>query len=1246
MVRKHIFLIVGFYFGLFLPLLASAADFEKHWAFNEPENAAGVFGNAMTFPGEKPLSVDMGFLPTPGTLEQFTVSAWIRPTAYEQYNEIFRQECNERILFSLQEHATILSLGLNINGYMECDAPIDPAILLDGNWHHAAGTFDGKTMRVYFDGKEIASLERPGKIRVNPRPSGFIGSSSGTGEFFVGSIDELKITGQSDSPAQIAAAFQSGADELEKYYAAMDKEILKFYVAKPGFAETLAASRAAYFSGIADNALATDHAGIQTRLTAKLRRGFQTEADKFSALTGISPARVIMENDLSELRRKVEQLALQMTEYKPVTEGQWQLISLEERGKWREVEQLQNEFQKNPLDGGLQSLTMLVEMLKNAETLIEERPRVREAVAPWMMPATPEPGTFSAADTQKLLREDWLYQCDGKPTAARILDEIQWARELACRLASESEADQDFLAKSLETLSRYRAEAEKIAQQREPAPEECEQLYLTVRRIKREIMLSNPVLDFSQILLVDMPYPAGSEWNHETRHRLGYMAIPGGQLLVVDGLTPNQNVHRLMPQEPLHGSFWRPDISFDGQRALVSYKPHNEKAFHIYEINLDGTGLRQITAGMFDDLDPVYLPDGKNFVFSTSRSYTYVRCMPPTNAFVLARCALDGEDVYLISQNNEPDYLPSVLHDGRIIYTRWEYTDKPLWRCQSLWTANPDGTMHSTFWGNQSVWPDLLKDARSIPGSNRVMFTGSAHHNWFSGSIGIITPGQGFNFPDGLTKVTADVPWPESGNGPVDPVESPNYHKSGNFGAYYSPYPLSEKDFLVSANKRGKFILYLMDVNGNRELIYEGVNNIFHAIPIRERETPPALVDRVEWPTYAERDNPQPGTIFSANVYHGAPAELKDKARFLRILNIEPKTYTLWDSRPYISTGPVVSMIQSEGVKRILGTVPIEEDGSVWFKAPAGVALHFQLLDENHRALQTMRSFTGLMPGESRGCLGCHESHSTAPDSGLSGNTLALQKTPQTIIPVPWAFDPSYSLASNDPQLSIEEAIQKAYREFAPPETEDGADTWDAERRQIARQGTGISYLNDVRPVLDRYCAECHEGDGEARSVFDTTERPGFLMFSEPYVTMIGAPNWGAPGHFPTGAWGGGRNPGNEIMPPGFDIAGTLHVEAFDQRDPVAYATTEPMKSLSWKSRLIELASSGDHYGLEMDSVSLLKLILWVDAVCPYIDDSHIRSHPDPVFQGSGWLSIPPRLKTAPKPVRPGPFRAKTDDPG
>jgi hypothetical protein len=566
--------------------------------------------------------------------------------------------------------------------------------------------------------------------------------------------------------------------------------------------------------------------------------------------------------------------------------------------------------------------------------------------------------------------------------------------------------------------------------------------------------------------------------------------------------------------------------------------------------------------------------------------------MPPTNAYVLARCDLDGRNIYLVSSNNEPDYLPSVMNDGRVIYTRWEYTDKPLWRAQKLWTMNPDGTQVSTFWGNQSVWPDLMKDARAIPGSRRVLFTGSAHHDWFSGSLGLIDPDRGFNFPDGLTKITADVPWPECGNGPIDPIESPRYHRSGTYRAWYSPYPLGEQDYLVSGERNGKFLLYLLDVDGNRELVYEGTHNVFHALPLKPRPRPPVLADRVAWPHRSQREHPLSGVIYSSNVYHGAPAELRGKAKHLRVLHIDPKTYTYWHKRPYISTGPVVSAVQSEGVKRILGTVPIEADGSVAFQAPPGKALHFQLLDDQYRALQTMRSFVSVMPGERRGCLGCHESAHRTPQvqasrrvdpggtdlrdqsGGSLGKCLALEKPVRTITPPPW-----------------------------------GEDT--------------VSYPRYVQPVLDRYCGKCHQGDGEARQVLDLTDRPSSPIFTEPYLTLIGRPSWGQPY----------RRPSNP--PPGFGIANMLMVEGYGQVDPEGYRTPRPLTHLSYNSPLIRLASSGRHYGIKVDFVNLQRLIAWVDAMCPYLGDEEVREIPDPEFQGVDWLAIRPRIKTAPRIIRP-----------
>jgi len=1164
-----------------------AKSLVAHWTFNERGAVAvlgdssghpgmdaqagrlvpkrrGVHGGAIELRGPHALRVDG--IKQPAELAKITFSAWTMPADLSGFREIFRQECANRLLFSFQENGTILSLGLNVGGYMECDAPIGPAQVLDGAWHHGAATFDGRFMRVYLDGKEVGSLERPGKIALEPGAPAFIGSSSGTGEHFQGGLDDLRIYADALSAEEIALVYRSGVESLERVSRELQQAAGTVYVPGKTFAQTLAATR----KNLVEKRVPVDRE-LAGAILARLKAQFAAEYEDFIKLTGSSPIEYLTAAEADFLAREAGRLVELLLEYRPLTEHQKRKQTAEDVRTWEEAGRIAKQFDElKALGDAARFAPEWIEVILEAGRRIQFRPSVNEAVAPYVRPETPETRSLTAEEARQALERDWLHQADGNPMPERIKSEIQWAREMAARIQSQSQSQRpgrvDF-ARELAALKDLEKQAAVLSG---PGAE----LYFRVREIKRKMMLANPVVDFDKVVFVDMPYPAGSEWPHETRHRLGYMAVPGGRLLVLEGLGPEGKLRQLMPQTPLHGSFWRFDLSYDARKLLVSFKPHNEKSFHLWEVGVDGSGLVQLTDGIYDDLDPIYLPDDRHVLFSTTRGHTYVRCMPPTNAYVLARADRDGKNVYLVSYNNEPDYLPTVMNDGRVIYTRWEYTDKPLWRAQKLWTMNPDGTQVLTFWGNQSVWPDLMKDARSIPGSRRVMFTGSAHHNWFSGSVGILDSDRGYNFPDGLTKVTADVPWPECGNGPVDPIESPRYHASGQYPAYYSPYPLSERDFLVSAQRNGKFVLYLMDVDGNRELIYEGTNNVFHALPLAVRPKPPVLADRVAWPERKDRLNPKGGVLFSANVYDNAPAELRGKARHLRVLHIEPKTYTYWYKRPYISTGPVVSAVQSEGVKRVMGTVPIEADGSVAFHAPPGMSLHFQLLDENFRALQTMRSFVGLMPGERRGCLGCHESHSRTPE--IRTQALALGKEPREITPPIW-----------------------------------GEDT--------------VSYPRYVQPVLDKYCGKCHQGDGEGRKTLDLTERPSAPVFTEPYLTLIGRPTWGAPYVRPA------------VVPPGFGIANVLMVEGYGQLDPAAYRTPRPMTYLSFKSDLVDRCSSGKHHDVKVDPVSLARLIAWIDAMCPYCGDEEVRAIPDPVFQGVDWLAIRPRIQTAPRIVRPGP---------
>jgi hypothetical protein len=1117
-------------------------------------------GNGVDANGRQTVSPEV----LPESMKEITFTAWIELKDLHGTQYIVRKEDgNYRFLLGFQSPYGVpnvrknwtrfLTLGVRSgNYYYECDSIINPKELIDGKKHFVVGTFDGKWLRTYLDGREIGAYHQEGKFGYVTKNGGAIHIGNYGGEGLHGKINEFSIY----SKALTAAEIKKLAGIIAPANTETINTAKQLYKKGNNMRETL-------FNFIGNGKPNED---VLVELHRLLQQDFPEEVHTYILSNQESPfdSAITSREELIARLKIVEQRAF---EYLPLTEMQWAVLSDEEAAKWKSLAVEKAKFAN---DYETMSIQDLLAALIKMEGMIQERPRQHESVATYRVPSTPETKDRNSDEARKVIENDWLFQCGGKPTVARVLEEIKYTRHLAARIYKQG------FATELKQLG----EIEELAKSKQgDSNAHDKDLYFAVRTIKRDIMFKNPVLDFDTIIYNDAPYPEGSESHHETRHLLGYQAVPGGRLIIQKGLNPAGNMRKLLPQEPLHGTFWRPDVSFDGKKILVSFKPHTEKTFHLYEINSDGSGFRQLTSGMFDDLDPIYLPDGKNIMFTTTRGYLYVRCMPPTNAPVLARMPLDtkpgDKNLYIISRNGEPEYTPSLMADGRIIYTRWEYTDKPLWRCQSLWTMNQDGTLVQAFWGNQSVWPDLLKDARQIPGSQRVMFTGSAHHEWFAGSIGIIDPAKGLNFPDGLTKVTQEVGWPECGNGPADPKETEYYHRS-HYGAYYSPYPLSETDFLVSANRHGKFVLLLMDVNGNREIINEGTHNIWDAQPLRSRSVPPIQSDRVEWPTWETRDKPAIGILYSNNVYENAPPELKDKAKFLRIWSIEHKTYTYWYKRPYISTGPVVSAVQSEGIKKIIGTVPIEEDGSVSFNAPSGIALHFQLLDENQRALQTMKSFTGVMPGEMRGCLGCHESHNRTVVQGGAGK--AMKRQPSDIKPVSW-------------------------------------------------QDVTVGYERYVQPTLDKYCGSCHQDAGnKAYKKFNLTLRPGPHGFKEPYWTLLGAPSWG-------GAYHGNRNANN-----GFGWADTILVEGYSQVDPAAYATFPPMKKLSYKSRLINRMSSGEHNGVKVTGDDLLRVILWVDAMGPYIGEEELRRIDDPVFQGVDWISQRPRIKTAPIVQRPGPF--------
>ena len=702
---------------------------------------------------------------------------------------------------------------------------------------------------------------------------------------------------------------------------------------------------------------------------------------------------------------------------------------------------------------------------------------------------------------------------------------------------------------------------------------DVESVYLAIRQIKRAIFMKDPLIDFTKLLLVDVPcYDA---LNHESMHRVFPQAQNNdGRMMTLDGLGPGGTLNDLTGQR---GMFWRPDLSFDAQKVLFCMRPEGERTFHLYETGVDGGPIRQITHGLYDDLDPIYMPDG-NIMFLSNRGNSYARCAVAHPSYVVSRCDSDGTDIYVVSMSNEPEYTPCLLPDGRVMYTRWEYTDKELMRIQSLWTMNPDGTNVSTLWGNQSTWPDMLVEARPIPGSRRIIFSGQGHHDIVHGCIGKIDPVQGFNYPDGLTRVTPERPWPEVGNGPAEKLENADYHASGRFDGYRCPYPLSEELFLVSARRSGdaRFSLYLMDVRGNRELVHRGQYDILYAMPVRPREQPEVIPDRVAWPgTQSEGRTPEPGVLFSNNVFEGLPDAVREQAKHVRVIHQDYTTFTyglkcqMPDGKGdrnrsfHQHAGPPLTITGNDGIKRILGTVPIESNGSIAVEVPPSIQVHFQLLDEDYRALHVMRSFTGVMPGERRGCIGCHETHTTTP---ISESSIAMKNDPIQPTPPPWG---------------------SRYH---------------------------LGYCADIQPIFDRYCGRCHQGDGKGREHLDLTFRPSADSgsYTEPYVTLTLGTERVHSGGFTRGCDGG--------------VAGSLLPMVYPLR-PEDDRTLPPMTAMSYNSKLVENATSGKHHEVEVDTLSARKLIAWVDLLCPYWNENDIRSIPDPDASDPFFAnsSYPPR---------------------
>ncbi len=658
--------------------------------------------------------------------------------------------------------------------------------------------------------------------------------------------------------------------------------------------------------------------------------------------------------------------------------------------------------------------------------------------------------------------------------AQTLLDNLSREYQLACH---------DVFAKELSRLRRHTA-------QEGLTFDDWRLLYVQTRWLKRRIALANPLTDFGQLLVCKR---VPTSYSHLVMQYYGWRARPGGGIFVVDRPGHSLACRDILDGRLSHGNVLEPRLSYDGRRVVFSYvacrddeaqwKPTeidnltDEGFYHVWTVNIDGSDLRQITRGPYDDLMPCWLPDG-GIAFSSTRRRGYARCFGAQfsrrwHVYTIHRMNQDGTDLHMLSAHDTNEWFPTVSNSGNILYSRWDYIDRDAVTHQNLWAMRPDGTNPIAVWGNATNSPHCTFQLQPIPDSSKIVFTASAHHSITGGSIAIVDPNVSNNGHSAITRITPEVPFPEA--------------ESRDIQQYFAaPWPLSEDYFLVAyspqplvwepgANARNALGVYLLDTQGNRELIYRDPNiGSTNPCPLVSRPRPPIvsslLPDRVS-------DKSDKGEMLLVNVYEGLGDVPRGSIKQLRIIQIFPKTTV-------VANTPRVGLALEENARAILGTVPIQPDGSARFYVPALKPLLFQALDQEGMAYQTMRTVTYVQPGEQVACYGCHENRHSTPRS-------------------------RHVMAMLQPAREIEVG---------------------------SLAGRPFSFTEVVQPVLDQHCVSCHNAKrNEGQINLTGTPRDGF---TQSYWALCGDRDfWGAGTNLQNASEAlvprfGGRNQ-VEVTPPG-----------------------------------------------------------------------------------------------------------------
>ena len=590
--------------------------------------------------------------------------------------------------------------------------------------------------------------------------------------------------------------------------------------------------------------------------------------------------------------------------------------------------------------------------------------------------------------------------------------------------------------------------------------EDQKELFVKIAELRREISFSNPLLNFDSMIFLKHNRMVRGE-SHIVDQYLGLNQERSGGIFRLDNPFSNRAAaHRLLQDLPVKngrlagqvlsegsGSFLSLELDYDAGKVLFAYseakwegwdnpavwtnqpwtkeraakedrskhyywKP--ESSFHIFEADLNGDSLRQLTDGQWDDFDPCYLPNGR-IVFTSSRIGGNQRCgvrYAPT--YTLHAMMSAGSDVQPLSFHDTNEWFPSVDNNGMILYTRWDYVDRDADAAHHLWFCYPDGRDPRSMHGN---YPKIRQDrpwfegqVRATPGSGKLIGVAAAHHGETYGSLIQIDQ----SIPDDramsqVKRITPFAAFPEGETTPGRSAPTDRPYKMWNLEYqqdwdYGTPWPLSEQFYLcvyapdatkhrpVGQTCNDRYGIYLVDCFGNREPLYlDPEISCLDPIPLHPRRKPPVHPTQTTQ-MKADREpgaDLSTGTIAIMNIYDGKfPLPRDTKITHLRVINLFSKD-TAHLAKPQIG------MANESLARGVLGIVPVEEDGSVYFECPTGASIYFQALDENGMMVQNMRSATYLHPGEQLTCIGCHEDKWEAPK--ITGTPMALRRAPSTL---------------------------------------------------------------------------------------------------------------------------------------------------------------------------------------------------------------------------------------------------------